>query len=69
MRVIKLNQGMPDLLNPSKDWKHVVRFTSSTGDKKEVNYTYADREINFPIPSAILLNDVYSFSLVNIPIN
>jgi hypothetical protein len=67
---IVLNREQNYLFEPNEDFVLKGRFTGSTGEKKEFDFTHTKGTINFTIPSGSLKPDLmYTVELVNVPRN
>ncbi len=68
---IKLDDGMPDLFVVDKTiWRQTGRFTASTGEESEFDFTYndANREVSFNLPTDLSTDKRYQLELLNVPL-
>jgi hypothetical protein len=67
---IMFNLGLAPYFMPDSGWIQQARFSPVDGSQpisSSLVYNSADRTVKFPIPSAMAVDKIYKFELVNIP--
>ena len=66
---IQLKQGQDYLFESNPDFVQKGRYTASNGTEFLFDFVYKqNNEIEYNVPSGILLNSVYQFDIINLPI-